>query len=145
MLLYTCGSCISYFVIIGDLFLDAFSFLLPSVSFLQNRAIVVGSICLFLIFPLCMLRSSFPVSTFHIAVDSLKYVSVVSILSILVTAGVITVAFASHPTVNPTVELMHITSRIISVIPMMCVSFNCHYNVPRYYYVPRSLLFLYLA
>ena len=71
--------------------------------------------------------------------DSLKYVSVVSILSILVTAGVITVAFASHPTVNPTVELMHITSRIISVIPMMCVSFNCHYNVPRYYYVPLSL------
>ena len=61
MLLYTCGSCISYFVIIGDLFLDAFSFLLPSLSFLQNRAIVVGSICLFLIFPLCMLRSALSV------------------------------------------------------------------------------------
>lgn len=60
MLLYTCGSCISYFVIIGDLFLDAFSFLLPSIALLQNRAVVVGSICLFLIFPLCMLRSSAP-------------------------------------------------------------------------------------
>ena len=124
MLCYTCGSCISYFVIIGDLFLDVFSFLCPSVSFLQSRAIVVGSICAFLIFPLCMMKT----------VDALKYVSVVSILSIFVTVGVIFGQFVSHPVVNPTVELWHLSMRIFSVVPMMCVSFNCHYNVPRYYY-----------
>lgn len=67
--------------------------------------------------------------------DSLKYVSVVSILSILVTAGVITAAFATHPIVSPSVQLCRLSARILSVVPMMCVSFNCHYNVPRYYYV----------
>ena len=61
--------------------------------------------------------------------------SVVSILSIFVTVGVIFGQFVSHPVVNPTVELWHLSMRIFSVVPMMCVSFNCHYNVPRYYYV----------
>lgn len=69
MLLYTCGSCISYFVIIGasrslrsplgDLFLDVFSFLLPGVHLLHSRAIVVGGICLLFVFPLCMMKSPF--------------------------------------------------------------------------------------
>ena len=67
--------------------------------------------------------------------DSLKYVSVLSILSILVTVGVVFGQFITHPTVNPTVEAFHITYQLFRVIPVMCVSFNCHYNVPRYYYV----------
>ena len=68
MLLYTCGSCISYFVIIGpfarssspagDLFLDVFQFLLPNVPLLQSRAVVVGGICLLFVFPLCMMKSA---------------------------------------------------------------------------------------
>ena len=124
MLLYTCGSCISYFVIIGDLFLDVFQFLLPNVPLLQSRAVVVGGICLLFVFPLCMMKT----------VDSLKYVSVLSILSILVTVSVVFGQFISHPVVNPTVEAFHITSQLFCVIPVMCVSFNCHYNVPRYYY-----------
>lgn len=67
--------------------------------------------------------------------DSLKYVSILSILSILVTVSVVFGQFISHPVVNPTVEAFHITSQLFCVIPVMCVSFNCHYNVPRYYYV----------
>ena len=124
MLLYTCGSCISYFVIIGDLFIDVFTFFFPSIPYLHNRAIVVGTICLVCVFPLCMMKT----------VDSLKYVSLLSIISILVTVGVVFEQFIVNPVVSDTVKIMHFTSRIFAAIPVMCVSFNCHYNVPRYYY-----------
>lgn len=59
MLCYTCGSCISYFVIIGDLFLDAFKYFFPTVEILQSRALVVGTICFVCVFPLCMMKSIF--------------------------------------------------------------------------------------
>ena len=72
--------------------------------------------------------------------DSLKYVSMVSIISILVTVGVVFEQFIVDPVVSDTVEIWHITPNLLAVIPVMCVSFNCHYNVPRYYYV--SLLML---
>ena len=37
--------------------------------------------------------------------------------------------------VNDTVKVWHVTSAFFTTIPVVCVSFNCHYNVPRYYYV----------
>ena len=112
-----------------------FQFLLPNVPILQSRAVVVGGICLLFVFPLCMMKSARPQLASRLAVDSLKYVSILSILSILVTVCVVFGQFISHPVVNPTVEAFHITSQLFCVIPVMCVSFNCHYNVPRYYYV----------
>ena len=59
----------------------------------------------------------------------------VSIISILVTVGVVFEQFIVDPVVSDTVEIWHITPNLLAVIPVMCVSFNCHYNVPRYYYV----------
>lgn len=72
--------------------------------------------------------------------DSLKYVSLLSIISILVTVGVVFEQFIVNPVVSDTVKIMHFTSRIFAAIPVMCVSFNCHYNVPRYYYVVSLVL-----
>ena len=73
--------------------------------------------------------------------DSLKYVSLLSIISILITVGVVFEQFIVNPVVSDTVRIVHFTSRIFAAIPVMCVSFNCHYNVPRYYYVrPLSLV-----
>jgi amino acid permease len=149
MLFYTCGSCISYFVIIGifafifcnragDLFVDVFAFFFPTVPLLQNRVLVIGGICVLCVFPLCMLKSLNYIMFWRVAVDSLKYVSFLSILSILVTVGVVFGKFISNPVVNSTVEIFHITSNFFRMIPVMSVSFNCHYNVPRYYYVPFS-------
>lgn len=80
-----------------------------------------------------------------LAVDALRYVSFVSILSIFVTVGVVFYEFAAHPVVDPTVEIWHITSRYLLALPIMCVSFNCHYNVPRYYYVFLHMLYLLLG
>lgn len=42
---------------LGDFFLAVFSFFFPHVSILQNRAVVVGVICLVFVFPLCMMKS----------------------------------------------------------------------------------------
>lgn len=135
MLCYTCGSCISYLVIIGDLFLLVFKFFCPTIALLQSRAFVVGVICVCFVFPLCLMKSKFVYSVLIIAVDALRYVSVLSILSIFVTVGVVFWEFVSAPVVNPTVEVWHVTARYLLAVPIMCVSFNCHYNVPRYYYV----------
>lgn len=58
-----------------------------------------------------------------------------SILFTFIVVGTVLGQFVSDPLVSDTVEIWHITGSLFGVIPVMCVSFNCHYNVPRYYYV----------
>ena len=123
MLLYTTLSCTSYFVIIGDLALGIFGYFFPSVELLQSRAVVVPLVCVVFIFPLCMMKT----------VDSLRYVSVVSVLAMVGVVVVIIQQFISYHHVNETVEIMHWTTSFIRMVPVVCVSYNCHYNAPRYY------------
>ena len=72
---------------------------------------------------------------FHVALDSMKCLSMFSILFAFIVVGVVLSQFVLDPLVSDTVEIWHITGNLFGVIPVMCVSFNCHYNVPRYYYV----------
>lgn len=82
MLCYTILSCTSYFVIIGDMVTKVTMFFFPTVSILQKRYIVVPVICILFIFPLCMMRSVFSLLSSFVAVDSLKYVSIFSVLAV---------------------------------------------------------------
>lgn len=133
MLCYTILSCTSYFVIIGDMVTKVTMFFFPTVSVLQKRYIVVPIICVLFIFPLCMMRSSSSSFSLCIAVDSLKYVSVFSVLAVVVVVVVITQQFIEYHHINETVEVLKWSTGIIRVIPVICVSYNCHYNAPRYY------------
>ncbi|KAK8798052.1 hypothetical protein WA171_005579 [Blastocystis sp. BT1] len=124
MLLYTCNSCITYLAIIGDLFVDVLSFYFPPFSLDSCHMIILGFVCVFLLFPICLLKS----------LDSMKCFSMFSILFTFIVVGTVLGQFVSDPLVSDTVEIWHITGSLFGVIPVMCVSFNCHYNVPRYYY-----------
>lgn len=133
MLLYTTLSCTSYFVIIGDLLLGICGYFFPDVEFLQSRSIVVPIVCVAFIFPLCMMRSTRSLLCSPLAVDSLRYVSVVSVLAVVGVVVVIVQQFIEYHHVNETVEIMHWSSGFIRMVPVVCVSYNCHYNAPRYY------------
>lgn len=133
MLLYTTLSCTSYFVIIGDLLLGICGYFFPGVEILQSRSVVVPCVCVAFIFPLCMMRSCRFVPFSLLAVDSLRYVSVVSVLAVVGVVVVIVQQFIEYHHVNETVEIMHWSSGFIRMVPVVCVSYNCHYNAPRYY------------
>lgn len=133
MLCYTILSCTSYFVIIGDLVTKIASFFFPTYLILSKRYIMVPVICALFIFPLCMMRSRCIVLLSLLAVDSLKYVSVLSVLAVVLVVVVITQQFISYHHINETVRILQWSSGIIRVIPVVCVSYNCHYNAPRYY------------
>lgn len=90
---------------------------------IPSRVILLGFICIFLLFPMCLLKT----------LDSMKWLSMFSILSAFVVVGTILGQFVSDPLVSDTVEIWHITKNLFGVLPVMCISFNCHYNVPRYY------------
>ena len=133
MLCYTILSCTSYFVIIGDMVTKVTMFFFPTVSILQKRYIVVPVICILFIFPLCMMRSVFSLLSSFVAVDSLKYVSIFSVLAVVVVVVVIVQQFVQYHHINETVEVLKWSTGIVRVIPVICVSYNCHYNAPRYY------------
>lgn len=133
MLCYTVLSCTSYFVIIGDLVTKIASFFFPTYLVLSKRYIMVPVICVLFIFPLCMMRSGCLFLFSLLAVDSLKYVSVLSVLAVVLVVVVITQQFISYHHINETVRIIQWSSGIIRVIPVVCVSYNCHYNAPRYY------------
>ena len=133
MLCYTILSCTSYFGIIGDMVTKVTMFFFPTVSILQKRYIVVPVICILFIFPLCMMRSVFSLLSSFVAVDSLKYVSIFSVLAVVVVVVVIVQQFVQYHHINETVEVLKWSTGIVRVIPVICVSYNCHYNAPRYY------------
>lgn len=102
---------------------------------IPSRVILLGFICIFLLFPMCLLKSILCLYSFLVALDSMKWLSMFSILSAFVVVGTILGQFVSDPLVSDTVEIWHITKNLFGVLPVMCISFNCHYNVPRYYCV----------
>jgi len=144
-MLYAGGSLVSYIVLAGDFLVGDGTGVLAlwaagtpiGTSGLEARAIVCSVLSLFVLFPLCLLRS----------IDSLRYTSYIA-LACTIFAGSICVyevaampkgsvtsneAAAGAASLRRTVNWIGFPITLWEAIPITNVAFIAHYNAPRYY------------
>ena len=118
-----------------NLLIDIFDFLFPSVSLFQNRLFITVVTVSILFLCSFFTKSIFCMISSPLAIDDLKYISVLSILSMFSTVCIIFGLFVLNPRVSESVEVFHIRRSLFSSLSILLIPFNCHYNIPRFYYV----------
>ena len=144
---YASGSLISYEVLAGDFIVgngtgildlwepDVFGPSAP-LSGLSARAVVCGALTLFVLLPLCLLRS----------IDSLRFTSYAALLATLFAGFICVYELAAAPasSLSPTeagrgpelrrsVAWAGFPLTVWEAVPIINVAFCAHYNAPRYY------------
>ncbi|XP_072024385.1 sodium-coupled neutral amino acid transporter 7-like [Amphiura filiformis] len=127
IIIYTFGSCVAYFIVIGDQ-LDSILTFIHGEDFADfwymNRKFTISIFAVFIIFPLCIPKN----------IDFLKYPSSVGVLASFYVCAVIVVNYHIYP--PPTAEIITKPQSwmdVFSAIPAICFGFQCHVSsVPVY-------------
>eukprot|EP01063_Lacrimia_lanifica_P004149 TRINITY_DN12316_c0_g1_i1.p1 TRINITY_DN12316_c0_g1~~TRINITY_DN12316_c0_g1_i1.p1 ORF type:complete len:549 (+),score=151.09 TRINITY_DN12316_c0_g1_i1:76-1722(+) len=149
VLLYACGSCISFVVLAGDFLLGDGTGLLDEwgmTGAYVNRATVMTVVAVFVFLPLSLLRN----------LEPLKYTSFLAFLATMYSAVLVAygVSYRGHDmytdqkfnlTANPdaqheweqgrldSVNYIGFPPGVFAALPLINVAFTAHYNGPRYY------------
>lgn len=118
-----------------NLLIDILDYLFPNVSLFRNRLFVTVVTVSILFLCSFFTKSTNRETSSLLAIDDLKYISVLSILSMFSTTCIIFGLFVLNPRVSDSVEVFHIRRSLFSSLSILLIPFNCHYNIPRFYYV----------
>jgi len=138
MNIYMWGACNAYLVIVGDVFSILGEYVAGPGSLLANRHVIIGTLGVFLMLPLCFMRR----------LGALSALSSIAVLGFLYTTACIlyqgyTVAMSREDPWEG-VELLHLDLRAMFALPIIVFGFNCHANaVPIFHEltdVPDKLL-----
>ena len=134
MVLYTLGSCVAFTVLLGD-FLpalmckDGCANLSPVLATLSGRTALIGLVSAMVLFPLALLRN----------LNNLRFTSTLSAVCILYTALMVSLRAVRGPTVAmDDIPLTAGSTGLFISLPVTCVAFTLHYNVPRFYFELRA-------
>ncbi|KAJ9466715.1 Vacuolar amino acid transporter 6 [Diplonema papillatum] len=139
VLMYGCGSCISFVVLTGDFLCGSGTGVLDSWSsneWLHKRWLIMSGVAVFVFFPLSCMRN----------LEPLKYTSSVSLLATMYAAAVCVWALAldnddvfppelknQSEELRDSVDYIGFPVGVFAALPLVNVAFTCHYNAPRYY------------
>ena len=134
MAVYTLGSCVSFTVLLGD-FLPALvceggcDGLPAAAAAVTGRAALICLVSALVLFPLSLQRN----------LNNLRFTSTLSAVCIVYTALMVAARALRGPTV-PLAALSLTTGSegLFISLPVTCVAFCLHYNVPRFYYELRA-------
>lgn len=130
MAVYTLGSCVSFTVLLGD-FLPALvceggcDGLPPLAAAVTGRTVLIVLVSGLVLFPLSLQRD----------LNNLRFTSTLSAVCIVYTALMVSARAIRGPTV-PLASLALTTGSegLFVSLPVTCVAFTLHYNVPRFYF-----------
>eukprot|EP01060_Flectonema_neradi_P026399 TRINITY_DN3535_c0_g1_i1.p1 TRINITY_DN3535_c0_g1~~TRINITY_DN3535_c0_g1_i1.p1 ORF type:complete len:517 (+),score=62.41 TRINITY_DN3535_c0_g1_i1:59-1609(+) len=138
VLMYGCGSCISFVVLTGDFLVGHGTGVLDSWvsnedSIFRERGFVMTLVAIVFFLPLSSLRN----------LEPLKYTSFVSFGAAIYATAICVWAYAldnseagvggSTGSDSTTVEWIGFPPGVWAALPLVNVAYTCHYNAPRYY------------
>eukprot|EP01059_Diplonema_ambulator_P012837 TRINITY_DN23311_c0_g1_i5.p1 TRINITY_DN23311_c0_g1~~TRINITY_DN23311_c0_g1_i5.p1 ORF type:complete len:306 (+),score=24.92 TRINITY_DN23311_c0_g1_i5:64-918(+) len=139
VLMYGCGSCISFVVLTGDFLVGKGTGVLDAWtdnSLAHSRPLVMSCVAVVLFLPLSSLRN----------LEPLKYTSFLSFAATLYATAICVWGYANDSDnvftpenqghqheIKDSIDYIGFPIGVFAALPLINVAYTCHYNAPRYY------------